>query len=161
MEKILISACLLGRKVRYDGQVITEPEQLIMQWKTQGRVIAVCPEVDAGMAIPRLPAEIIAGDSQGVIEQRNRVMDKQGDDVTDYFIKGAHIALSLCQQYDIKVAILTERSPSCGSSEVYDGEFTNKLIVGQGVTTTLLRAHGVKVFNQHQLRQAHQYLLSL
>ena len=158
MEKVLISACLLGKKVRYDGKTLPVSDNLIEHWMAQRRVIAVCPEVDAGMSIPRAAAEISAGDGHDVLAGIAKVVTESGDDVSKDFTKGAQLALALCQQYDIKVAVLSESSPSCGSSNIYDGSFTRRKIAGLGVTVALLRQHGIEVFNQHQLQRASQVL---
>jgi uncharacterized protein YbbK (DUF523 family) len=158
MEKILISACLLGRKVRYDGKTLPVTDNLLERWMAQGRVISVCPEVDAGMSIPRAPAEITAGTGYDVLAGTAKVLIENGDEVSAYFEKGAQLTLALCKQYDIKVAVLTESSPSCGSSNIYDGSFTRQKIAGVGVTVALLEQHGIKVFNQHQLSEADRAL---
>jgi uncharacterized protein YbbK (DUF523 family) len=81
-------------------------------------------------------------------------------DVSDSFIAGAEQALALCRQQQVKAAVLTESSPSCGSGQIYDGSFTRRSIAASGVTTALLRQHGIEVFNQHQLETAINYLAS-
>ena len=108
MEKILVSSCLLGRRVRYDAGALPVSDRILEQWKTDGRIVPVCPEVDAGMSIPRAPAEISGGSGRDVLEGSAFVLDKTGQDVTGYFMTGASLALALCDQYDIKIAILTE-----------------------------------------------------
>ncbi len=145
-KKLLVSACLLGEPVRYDGKSKPLTSQTLETLQKQNRIIAFCPEVAGGLATPRQPAEIqFAGDS---------VKTVTGEDVTEAFKSGARQALEICQQYDIRVAILTERSPSCGSSQIYDGSFNRCLIEGTGITTQLLRANGVSVFNQYQIEEA-------
>lgn len=158
MEKILISSCLLGKKVRYDGNALSISDTIFQQWQVQGRVISVCPEVDAGMCIPRSPAEIIHGDGRTVWTSNALVNDNKGNDVTISFNNGAKIPLLLCQMHHIKVAVLTEHSPSCGSSSIYDGTFTGKKNVGVGVTVALIQKHGVKVFSQHNIEGANAEL---
>ncbi|ATC94145.1 DUF523 domain-containing protein [Pseudoalteromonas tunicata] len=159
MEKVLVSACLLGKKVRYDGKALSTSERILEQWVAAGKVISVCPEVDAGMTIPRSPAEILNGDGLDVWEGTARVIDINGLDESAYFKAGAHIALALCKKYQIRVAVLTENSPSCGSSAIYDGTFTNTKLDGTGVTVALLQKHGIEVFNQHDLDAANHALL--
>ncbi|WP_018915912.1 DUF523 domain-containing protein [Vreelandella zhanjiangensis] len=160
MEKVLVSACLLGRKVRYDGHAVSVSESILDQWRAEGRVISVCPEVDAGMSIPRAPAEIFAGDGYGVWAEAAAVVEASGSDVTDYFKKGAQLALALCQKHNIRVAVLTENSPSCGSSAIYDGSFTGRKIAGAGVTAALLRDNGIEVFSQYTIESANNVLHS-
>jgi len=143
IEKILISACFLGERVRYNGIVQRLSSQLLQQWKTQGRLVAICPEVISGLPVPRPPAEIN--------QSTKKVMTIESVDVTEHFTQGAQQALLLCQQHNIKFAILKESSPSCGSSTIYDGTFSQKKINGEGMTTTLLREHGIQVFCENSI----------
>lgn len=158
MEKILISACLLGKKVRYDGGTLSVVEGIVQQWRSSGQIVSVCPEVDAGMSIPRPPAEITGGDGYGVLTGSAQVFENTGVDVTSYFKAGARIALDLCRKHNIKVAVLTENSPSCGSTAIYDGQFADEKKAGVGVTAALLKNSGIQVFSQHQIEQANSAL---
>lgn len=158
MEKIFISACLLGEKVRYDGNSLRTEHAILQQWMDEGRLVSLCPEVSAGMSIPRAPAEILAGHGEHVLLGTAKVVEKSGFDVTDAFLKGASNALTLCQKHDIKTAVLADFSPSCGSSKIFDGHFSKVKIQGSGVTASLLSQHGIKVFSQHQLSEVNQYL---
>ncbi len=158
MRKILVSACLLGNPVRYDGQSRTLENRELEVLVEQERVIAFCPEVAGGLPVPREAAEIQHGDGVSVIDRLTRVISVNGNDVTDYFLRGAHLALKLCQQHHISVAILTESSPSCGSSQVYDGNFNGTTLRGVGVTTALLQKHGISVFSQYQIQAARNSL---
>lgn len=160
MNKLLVSACLLGDPVRYDGKSKALDNQGLATLIRQERVIGFCPEVSGGLAIPREVAEIQGGDGDAVIEDLARVKTRTGMDVTQAFLRGARQALALCQQHRIRVAILTESSPSCGSAQIYDGSFSRSSIPGVGVTTALLRQHGVKVFSQHQVDAAIRQLES-
>lgn len=160
MQKVLVSACLLGKRVRYDGGALTASSSILARWSAQGRVVSVCLEVEGGMSIPRAPAEISIGDGEDVWAGVASVREESGADVTAYFKTGAHMALALCQQYGIGVAVLTENSPSCGSSAIYDGSFTNTKTDGAGVTAVLLRNHGIKVFSQYDIIQANLALQS-
>ena len=158
MEKILISACLLGKRVRYDGNAVSVSTNSIDQWLAEGRVVEACPEVDGGMSIPRAPAEIVDGDGDTVWAGTSFVVANSGGDVTASFTRGAQLALELCKKHNIRVAILTENSPSCGSSAIYDGSFTGTTKSGFGVTTALLRQNGIEVFSQHNIESAQQSL---
>lgn len=149
-----MSACLLGKKVRYDGGSLSVDDQLIEKWVSEGRVVSVCPEVEAGMSIPRKPAEIFQGNGNRVLDGETDVVEQGGNVVTDDFIAGASIALELCKKFDIEIAVLAESSPSCGSSFIYDGSFSGKRIAGMGVTVALLRRHGIQVFSQHEITKA-------
>ena len=143
MQKILVSACLLGAKVRYDGGDCAQGSSLLDRWITEGRVISICPEMAGGLPTPRPPSELIG----------TKVMTNQGVDVTAQYRKGAESALALCQQHQIKFALLKARSPSCGNVQIYDGTFTSTKIAGQGVTAALLTENGIQVFNEEQLNE--------
>jgi uncharacterized protein YbbK (DUF523 family) len=154
MNKILLSACLLGDPVRYDGQSKSLHNTALDKLLSQDRVIGFCPEVAAGLPVPREPAEIHAGDGAAVIAKLASVKTRDGTDVSEYFLSGAQQALALCRQHGITVAVLTESSPSCGSGRIYDGSFTRNAIAGSGVTAALLAQNGIRIFSQHQLDEA-------
>ena len=128
MEKILISACLMGDIVRYDGRQKKMTHALIHRWAAQGRLVPFCPEVAGGLSTPRPPAEIVNGDGQEVLEQRAKIWTSAGEDVTPQFVRGALMALDLIKSHAIKFAILKAKSPSCGSEFIYDGTFKNKYL---------------------------------
>ncbi|QUM84906.1 DUF523 domain-containing protein [Moritella sp. 28] len=158
MNKVLISACLLGDKVRYDGKSLFTSSDILQEWIDKGRIISICPEVSSGMSIPRAPAEINGGDGYDVLEGIISVMENTGNNVTEDFLRGANNALKLCKANEITVAVLAEFSPSCGSSSVYSGDFSGRKVNGVGVTAALLTSNGIKVFSQHQLTEANKSL---
>lgn len=134
----IISACLCGENCRYDGKsTLSEPIKKLVD---EGKAIMVCPEVEGGLSIPRHPCEI----------RRNKVINTQNEDKTVEFILGAEKVLELAKKHKIKKAILKEKSPSCGSSFIYDGTFSRKLIKGQGITTRLLRDNGIEVISDEE-----------
>lgn len=151
LEKILVSACLLGEPVRYDGRSKKIENTILKQWRDEGRLVIVCPEVNGGLAVPRPAAEITSGSAADILDGHGTVMTQAQDDVTKYFLRGAEHALALCQQHAINVAILKENSPSCGSSKVHDGSFSHSLVAGEGITTALLRRHGIRVYSEHDI----------
>jgi uncharacterized protein YbbK (DUF523 family) len=159
--KLLISACLLGQKVRYDGGDKDCRGALLDELIKQDRVIAFCPEVAGGLPVPRLPAEIQNSDGAAVLADRARVIDSAGNDVTQAFLEGARLALQLARQHNVKAAILKERSPSCGGQAIYDGTFSKQIKPGRGVTAALLEQHGIKVFNETQINEAVAYAANL
>lgn len=162
MQKILMSACLLGAKVRYDGGDCEQQNSLLNQWRTEGRIVTICPEMAGGLPTPRPPAEIIGqGSGEAVLKFQAKVVANTHQDVSDEFRKGAELALALAQKHQIRIAILKANSPSCGNLEIYDGTYSRKRIVGQGVTAALLTQHGIKVFNENQLMEAADYLKAL
>lgn len=157
MQKILVSACLLGQPVRYDGNAAGD-HALLQQWQAQGRVIALCPEVSGGLPTPRPPAEIPGGQGAAVLDGQLAVWDIHGLDVTAAFVAGADQALQLVRRHGIRYAVLKARSPSCGNRETYDGSFSGTRVSGEGVTAAALRRAGVRVFNETELAQLEQQL---
>ncbi len=159
LPRVLVSACLLGQPVRYDGGHRQCTHPVLQRWQAQGRVVAFCPEAVGGFATPRPAAEIVAmpatGGGQQVLQGQARVIDDMGADVTAGFVTGAQAALRQAQALGIRVAVLKDGSPSCGSGFIYDGSFTGRVLPGQvGVSTALLRQHGVAVFSESQLQEA-------
>lgn len=136
---ILVSACLLGMDCRYDGTHAYCPA--LERLMEQHVLIPVCPERRGGLSTPRTPAE----------RQGERVVTRDGADVTSAYIRGAQDALRLAKEYDCRYAILKERSPSCGAGVIYDGTFSGTPIPGDGVTAQLLRANGVVVLGESQI----------
>jgi uncharacterized protein YbbK (DUF523 family) len=153
MQKILVSRCLLGHRVRYDGGA-HGPFDLLQRWQAEGRVVALCPEVAGGLATPRPAAEIPSGQGAQVLDGRLSVLTIEGEDVTAAFVAGAEQALALVRQHGIRLALLKARSPSCGNLENYDGSFTGRRVAGEGVTAALLKRAGVQVFSEEQLPAA-------
>ncbi|MET1080338.1 MAG: DUF523 domain-containing protein [Pseudomonas sp.] len=160
MHKILVSRCLLGHRVRYDGGA-HGPFDPLQQWQAEGRVVAVCPEVAGGLGTPRPPAEIPGGQGGQVLDGLRPVLTDNGEDVTAAFCDGARQALALVQAHGIRMAVLKARSPSCGNREAYDGSFSGVKVAGEGVTAALLRRAGVEVFNEQELDAAAQRLARL
>lgn len=158
MKKILISACLLGQNVRYDGANKLLQNDIIQRWIDQARLIPFCPEVAGGLPVPRRAAEIKQGDGYSVLQGKAEVMNNSGKNVTAEFICGAQQTLAICHKYSIKMAILTARSPSCANREIYDGSFLGNTISGSGVTAALLTQHGIRVYNQHELVDAEYFM---
>jgi uncharacterized protein YbbK (DUF523 family) len=139
----LVSACLLGLNCNFKAENWLKPE-LLEEFK-KGNLFPVCPEVQGGLPVPRVPSEIQGGTGVDVIEGKAKVVNMQGKDVTAQFLKGANEALRIAQAVGAKEALLTERSPSCGCGKIFDGSFKDKFIVGDGVTAALLKKNGIKV----------------
>jgi uncharacterized protein YbbK (DUF523 family) len=145
--KLLASACLLGRPVRHNGSAKTLSDHLIERWCRENRVFAACPELMAGLPTPRPAAEIAAGsEGNDVLHARAKVVESNGRDVTLDYVAGAQEALRMALHHGCRLALLTDGSPSCGSSYVYDGTFSGHRHPGAGVTAALLRAHCIRVF---------------
>jgi uncharacterized protein YbbK (DUF523 family) len=149
-DKILISRCFLGDNVRYNSVVLPFTHPLIELWQQQKRFVTICPEVAGGLPIPREPAEIQQGSHE--------IITKSGQNVSTQFHLGAQQALNLCQQHNIRFALLKESSPSCGSTFIYDGTFTNNKMSGQGVTSQLLTQHDIKVFSEETIERLEKLL---
>ncbi len=160
MQKILVSRCLLGHRVRYDGGA-HGPFDLLERWQAEGRVVALCPEVAGGLPTPRAAAEIPAGQGAQVLDGLAAVMTVDGEDVSVAFLAGAEQALALVERHGIRLALLKARSPSCGNRENYDGSFSGVRVAGEGVTAALLRRAGVRVFNEDELAAAEAALREL
>ena len=156
--KILVSACLLGERVRYDGAVISCPNPVLGKWIDEGRVVPVCPEVSGGLPVPRPPAEIQGGDGGDVVAGTAAVINIAGEDVSEAYLSGAKEALRLAEEHKVVCAILKARSPSCGNRQIYDGHFSERLIDGQGVAAALLAANGFQVFNEEEIDQAADWI---
>lgn len=160
MEKILVSRCLLGHRVRYDGGA-SGPFDLLEQWIEEGRVVPLCPEVAGGLPTPRAAAEIPGGQGGEVLDGIAVVITTDGEDVSAQFLEGARQALKLVQKHGIRVAVLKANSPSCGNLLTYDGSFSGVKVSGEGVTAALLKRHGVRVFSELELAEAAVTLAAL
>lgn len=149
-QKILISACLIGENVKYDGGNNALHVKILEQWKEEGVLIPLCPEVLGGLSVPRSPCEVIEGTST--------VICKSGDDVSEAFAKGARESLQIAQEAGVCMAILKARSPSCGKDIIYDGSFTSRKVNDSGITCKLLQENGIRVFSEEELENAQAFL---
>ena len=138
-ERLLISACLLGVNCKYNGgnNYIPRMEQLRERYE----LVPVCPETWGGLTAPRPPAERVG----------DRVLDREGRDVTAAFQEGARRALAAALERGCRKALLKERSPSCGAGWIYDGTFTGTLVPGDGLAAALLRSHGVELWGESEI----------
>lgn len=139
MKPILVSACLLGAACKYSGGDNLCPQVAAMA--QDHALISVCPEQLGGLPTPRTPAE----------RQGDRVVTKDGRDVTEAYLRGAQEALKLAMLFGCDTAILKARSPSCGARAIYDGSFTGTVVPGDGVTAELLQASGIRVLTETEL----------
>lgn len=139
MRKIIVSACLLGENCKYSGGNNYDPKVAAF---LEGReVIPVCPEVLAGLGIPRTPIEICNG----------KVISRDGAQVDDAIRAAVAQILEKIKDEDIECAVLKSRSPTCGVHQVYDGTFTGKLVEGSGVLAQALKAAGYTVVDNEDL----------
>jgi uncharacterized protein YbbK (DUF523 family) len=161
MIRVLVSACLLGEKVRYHGGDALATSAILDRWRAEGRLVPVCPETAAGLPVPRPPAEIAGGDGHAVLDRQAIVSYSTGLDVTADFLRGAHAALEAAASEGARLAVLKDGSPSCASSYIFDGTFRGQRDRGEGVTAAMLSRAGIRVFNERELEQAARYLESL
>lgn len=136
---LLVSACLLGVRCRYDGQ--SKPVEGLAELQNRFTLIPVCPEVLGGLPTPRTPSECRCG----------RVVSQTGTDVTEAYCAGAEETLRIAEMAHCTCALLKERSPSCGCGTIYDGSFTGTLREGNGVTAQLLLDHGIRVYGESRV----------
>jgi len=146
----LISACLLGIRCVWSGDDKYENNRAVELSKLE-TLIPVCPEQLGGLPTPRVPQEIQDGTGDDILNGKCIVVNKNGQDVTMEFIKGAEETLKIARQLNIKEFIAKSGSPSCGCGQIYDGTFSGKLIDGDGVTTALLRRNWIKIIPEEDL----------
>lgn len=137
--KLLVSACLLGIDCKYNGK--NNKNDKVIELLEDYDLIPVCPEIMGGLTTPRTPAEI----------NKNKVITKDGINVTKQYQKGAEETLKIAKLYNCQRAILKEKSPSCGCGKIYDGTFTGTLIDGDGITARLLKEYGIKITGETTL----------
>ncbi|MDI7418207.1 DUF523 domain-containing protein [Cronobacter turicensis] len=147
INRILVSACLMGFKVRYDGSEKAQMIDQLRRWQEEQRLVIHCPELAAGLPTPRPPAEIVSGDNK----TQDRIIEITGKDVTEHYQLGAWLALRTAQDAGCTAALLTDGSPTCGSQFIYDGSFSGQRKSGMGVAASLLSAHGIAVFSENNL----------
>ena len=140
MEALLISECLLGVCCRYDGRSVPLPAEALEKLMARYALIPVCPEQLGGLETPRNPSE----------RRDGRVVMNSGEDVTAQYARGAAQALYLAERFGCTKALLKERSPSCGSGQIYDGSFTGTLTDGWGVAAETLRDAGLAVYGESE-----------
>lgn len=141
MKKILVSACLYGYCVRYDGTSKRCADKRFLEWKNRGMLVPFCPEEAGGLKTPRCPAEILNG----------RVINRDGEDITEYFEAGAKKALDAAKKNNVLFAIFKDGSPSCGCRTVYDGSFSGNKVDGSGICTKLLLENGIVVLSEYDM----------
>lgn len=151
--KILVSACLMGHQVRYNGSAKAQFLPVFQRWQEEGRLIVHCPELAAGLPTPRLPAEIAGASGDEVMADTARIVESDGTDVTGHYQLAGWLALRTALETGCRAALLTDGSPTCGSQTIYDGSFTGQRRAGMGVAAALLHQHGIRVFSDHQLAE--------
>ncbi len=146
----LISACLLGIRCTWSGDDKYKNDRAIGLSRVE-TLIPVCPEQLGGLATPRAPQEIQGGTGEDVLNGKCKVMNKNGEDITNQFIRGAEETLEIAKRLKAEEFIGNSKSPSCGCGQIYDGSFSGSLVSGDGVTTALLRRNGIRVISEEDL----------
>lgn len=141
----------MGFKVRYNGSEKQAVEATLARWQQEGRLVIHCPELAAGLPVPRLSAEISGGTGKDVMRNAARITESDGTDVTGHYQLAAWLALRAAQEAGCRAALLTDGSPTCGSRAIYDGSFSGQRQPGMGVAAALLAEHGIKVFSEQEL----------
>ena len=139
METLLISACLMGFHCKYNGGSNALPEDVLCALRQNYHLIPVCPEVAGGLPTPRVPSE----------RRGDKVINREGQDVTASFQRGARLAATLAERFDARLALLKSNSPSCGSGTIYDGSFSGRLVSGDGVAAEYLKNKNLTIFVNH------------
>ena len=158
VRKVLVSGCLGGAKIRFNATGVDMHDAIWQRWEQEGRLYHFCPEIAAGFGIPRPPAEIVNGTAANVLEGHAKVIEDSGADVTTQFLRGAELAVEVAAREGVIAAVLTDGSPSCGSTYQFSGNFDGKTQPGRGVVAELLVRAGVKVFPHTDLESADRFL---
>ena len=150
-RKVLVSACLVGCKCRYDGAHNHDRELEAELARRGEEAVPYCPEEAGGLATPRSPAWIESSGAGAVLDGRDRIVTESGEDVTAAFLRGAEGALAECREAGAKRAYLKERSPSCGVAETH---VAGVPVPGPGITAELLARAGIEVIGVEGSRGA-------
>lgn len=156
-----MSGCLGGAAIRFNETGVPVDSAIWRQWAAQGRLVSLCPELAVGFPVPRPPAEIVGGSAADVLDGHAEVRESTGRDVTDLFRTAARRAVDRAVQAGVRIAVLVDGSPTCGSTYVHDGTFAGVPVPGRGVATEALRRHGIPVFHHRELDRAAAALADL
>ncbi|WP_415898401.1 DUF523 domain-containing protein [Neptuniibacter sp. QD48_11] len=151
MKKILISACMLGDRVRYDGGHHLIDHPTLQRWHKEGRFVPICPEVAGGLSTPRPPAETQC-------KFPILITTQDGNDVTPEFLSGAERTLEIAKREGVACALMKAKSPSCGNKRIYDGNFSGNLVEGSGVAAAELMRNGFPVFSEKELPELFAFI---
>lgn len=152
--KILVSACLIGEKVRHDGRHNQIQHPFLQQLLDEDRVVSACPEVLGGLGTPRAYAKIV---QRFPLE----IITTDQEDVTDQFLIGAETTLEIAQKRGCVAALMKSGSPSCGNSAVPGGSFSGLSVGGAGVAAQELVHKGIPVFNENQISELESFLAQI
>ncbi|NHJ05605.1 MAG: DUF523 domain-containing protein [Candidatus Heimdallarchaeota archaeon] len=151
IKPILVSECLLGINCTFSGE--NRKNEKVIELAKYHSLIPICPEQLGGLSTPRAPQIIESGSGEDVLDGKSRVINRNGEVDTDSFIRGAQEALKIASLFGAEIAILKERSPSCGVNKIYNhlNKMEDDLVNGQGVATALLKRNGLKIFSEDEI----------
>lgn len=158
LARVFVSGCLNGPPIRFNTTNVEVESQIWSRWAAEDRLVSLCPELAAGFGVPRPPAEIVDGDATAVLVGTARVREDTGVDVTDMFVRGAKLAVERAVAGGCVAAVLTDGSPTCGTTYIYDGTFEGGTTAGRGVAAQLLHERGIAVFSHEQLEDADRFI---
>jgi len=159
--KIIVSSCLMGKFVRYNGTTYWSTHPILELLKKKVEIIDFCPEVEGGLPTPRKAAEIRGGDGFDVLLKNAQVLTNTQKNITKNFIDGAKKLRTICEKYNIGFVIFKEGSPACGVNRIYDGTFTHTSKTGTGVAAALLKKLKIPLFSEDEIEEAYQYCLDV
>ena len=143
-EKVIVSACLMGKNCKYNGG--NNKNETVLKYVEDKEVFLICPEVMGGLTTPRIPCEI----------KGDKVINKNGEDKSEEYKKGAQLSFNIAKENNIKLAILKAKSPSCGSGLIYDGSFNGTLIEGNGVCSALFKSNKIRVLSEKEIENLYK-----
>lgn len=146
---ILVSACLIGKNCRYNGDNTLNKD--IIAYLDGKPYLAICPETMGGLSVPREPVELVGGGGEAFWQGKALAKNKGGTDVSQQFAAGAKAVMDICQNNAIELAILKDGSPTCGNHLIYDGSFSSKKVPGNGVMAAILKSNGIKVISENDI----------
>ena len=159
--RILVSGCINGQPIRFNRTNVVVVSPTWDRWTEEGRRVPFCAELASGFPVPRAPAEIVGGEGTDVICGIATVFEDNGTDVTAQFMRGAQMAVEHALSNGCVAAVLTDGSPSCGSSYIFDGDFAGGTKSGRGVVAQMLSDAGIAVFSETELEAADLFVTGL
>lgn len=158
LKMILVSACLLGYNYRYNGSNCLKQE--LLDLLSTRDIKAICPEIEGGLKVPRLQAEIINGDGYDVLAKTAQVINTKGEDLSPNYLLACQKMLRDINLDKIEFAVLKTKSPACGFKRIYSGEFNGQLQAGVGVAAAFLQQKGIKIYTEEDIEEIKKELKS-
>ena len=140
MEYVIVSACLLGLRTRYDGE--SKPDEGLLAALQGKAIVPVCPEQLGGLTTPRAASEIVGGNGCDVLDGNAGLINEDGENVTEQYLRGADEVAKLAALLGVRRAYLKSKSPACGVTCIKRGDAT---VPGMGVCAAQLARAGVEL----------------